>query len=100
MTPDGAMNLLSIWEGTFEPVASSMKAWEAWLATEAGMEMNWCDLVLLQFDRGKRLADGECFAFVPPPVGGVGIDVNRVSIMTIAAITSMMGQMFRQMRGA
>lgn len=54
-------------------------------------------LTLNLYDRGKRLADGECFAFVPPPIGDVGIDVERVIVSSISAMTTAMGQMFAQL---
>lgn len=97
-TPDGGVQLLSIWEGLLAPVAPSFDEWRAWLATEDGMETNWSELVLALYDRGLRLADGECFAFVPPPIGDVGIDVDRIAVTKIGAITATMGQTFRQLR--
>jgi hypothetical protein len=52
-TPDGAIHLLSIWEGTFEQVASSHDAWVAWLPTDDGMQANWVDLVVLLTTRAN-----------------------------------------------
>lgn len=96
-TPDGSIHLLSIWEGVFEPVAASLEEWHTWLASEDGMETNWCDLVIRLFDRGQVLADGECFAFTPPPAVGADIDVDRISVMGIGAISIVMGQLFEQL---
>jgi hypothetical protein len=98
-TPDGTVSLLSIWEGTFAPVALSIDEWREWLATEDGIETNWGELVTLLYDRGRVLGDEECFAFVPPPIGGVGIDVDRIMTMPISAITSTMAQTFKQLGG-
>lgn len=96
-TPDGGVHLLSIWEGLLASVASSFDEWRAWLATETGMEANWSELVIGLYDRGLRLADGECFAFVPPPIGDVGIDVDRIVVSKIGAITTTMGHTFGQL---
>jgi hypothetical protein len=96
-TPDGAIHLLSIWEGTLAPVASSFDAWREWVATEDGMETNWSELVLLLHDRGQFLADGQCFAFEPPLIGDIGIDVDGIMVTALGAITATMGQTFRQL---
>jgi hypothetical protein len=100
LTPDGAMNLLSIWEGTFAPVAPSHDAWVAWLSTDEGMKTNWCKLVLLLYDRGHRLQEGECFAFAPQVMFGAALDVDEVKVMSTIVITSIAGQTFRQISGA
>ena len=95
-TPDGAVHLLSIWDGTLVQVAPSREAWTEWLATEAGAKANRAELVALLEGRGKRLADDQCFAFMPPPLDGVPIDVARIAPIKLAAIASIMGQTHQQ----
>lgn len=95
-TPDGAIQLLSIWDGTLCQVAPSRDAWTSWLATDAADAANRSALVAELARRGKRLADDQCFAFVPPPLDGVAIDPARIVAIKLAAITSIMGQTHQQ----
>ena len=60
----------------------------------------WCALVLLLYDRGQRLAEGECFAFAPPVMFGAEIKVDEIRVMSTIVITSITGQTFRQISGA
>jgi hypothetical protein len=100
ITPDSAIHRLAIWEGTLTEVAPSPEAWRAWLATDAGLAANHAALVPALFDRGLRLDDGRVFAFVPPPLDGVGIDPARIKPISLAAITSIMGQTHQQRQRA
>jgi hypothetical protein len=87
-TPDGAVHLLSIWEGTFTEVAASAQDFGPWLATPDGMESNYCELVLLMHDRGKTLGPNQCFAFVPPPILTPEIDTDAIVVQSIGSARS------------
>lgn len=94
-TPDGAIHLLSVWEGSLEQVASDRTAWKAWLASAEGQEANWAELVLLLHDQGKRPAAGECFAFEVPPSLGAPIDAAKVRTMSLGVLMAALGQTLR-----
>jgi hypothetical protein len=93
-TPDGAVHHLSIWNGTLTCVAPSSARFQTWLASPAGRDANYAELIAQLEGRGMRVADGECFAFVPPPMIAGDIAIDRVLVKKLEATTVVMADVF------
>lgn len=96
--PDGSIHFIDTLEGMIVPFAENIeKAEERLGSSEAQKRFLASGTVELLEERGMKLKEDELYIYVPHPIVTGAVVIDSIQIMSMNVVTSLTGQLLRQM---